>query len=1461
MVGTVRKQSSETDAEIRVLVDGEEIWSRHLGREDAIPHAFDVLALDLSGTSAVDVLVMAGPNSPRVRVTVAFQIVPEPYASRWRADLPSGFPETSESERQIQREKGQQVLRQIREASGTGRGERVAIPPGDYRFNADWSRESTLKDLADLEIDAHGVTFWFEPPMVHGLLFENCRNVAVRGLTIDFAIPCWFQARVTEIDRQNNTIGAALMKGYAPRSADGKVETSGNRAFMFYDARGRFINHRHSPGTWQLSEDGHSLLCREIGRHGIPSALRTGDYIVGTIRTGAALRSVKCSDMRFEDVNIWSSPGMAVNEGGGEGGHIYRRVRATRRPFTNRLQAFGADVFHLAGTDRGPTLDRCELAYGADDNLNIHGSFGRVVERVDERHYYMQGAYDLGDTLEFRDHMSVDLLGIAKAVSAERTPAGPSLAINDRYSAKGEFLVGLSQPLELPALSLVVMDGKRSAHGFALRNCWLHDNFQRTLINGSPGGLIENTTLQNVGHGVCIQFETWGPWMEGPFARDLVIRNNRFLDAPPDGPAIAVSMHPPGGGSDRRRFEAKPVKNLTISGNYFARTDGVPVTIHNVDGLRIHGNSIDRAPGASPSDRTDWLDLQDCSNTSIRENHTPGGGHPEEETSVENLPMGPSRGAVDTSGSPHAELRSVPMADVKWTTGFWADRLDLCRNSMLPRLHSTLLDPECSAQLNRLKFGAGMIETNPEAVAWSDGDCYKWIEAMAHAYSVRRDPELEQLMDEWIAVIAQAQHEDGYISVNMTGKERFKNARDHETYNMGHLMTAACMHHRATGKTSFLDVAEKVGDYLCTTFAHADRHVIGYSSIMGIVSLYRVTGDRKYLDLANRFIDLHGAGDTEYRRTVVRDLSGTDQRQDRVPFRKETEAVGHAVWGTYLYCGVADVVAETGDRELHAALERVWESVARRKMDITGSVVYGGLRTKRGDTVHEAFGLDYTLPNLYNETCANIGFGMWSWRMLMLTGEAEYADAMERVAYNCLNAAVDLKGENWFYCNPLTWDGKAEHGHPHHTGRRWRTNNCYCCPPNIGRTTAKMHNWVYSTSEDGLWVHLYGGNRLATTLPDGSALELTQQTDFPWDGKIRFTVNEAGDEAFAIHLRIPEWTENAGLRINGERSTGSLVPGAYTRAGRHWQPGDVIELDLPMPIRLMQANAEAGNLHNKVAVVRGPLVYCLELPKQEDGEATWRNGVFLPENIELTPEHLRDFLGGVTVLNGTALTFDGCEKLMQDDPDARTPSPVADDGLYRPLKPRDLRAPTAGTVEISLIPYYAWANRGLAMMDVWIPLAGEGALSEQRELRAQRKASTYKDEESGYTVVNDDDPSIAYGPGVRSKTTRGLINNDEHYTKTKGSFFEFTFTGTDIVWMGSKGPWRGYADVSIDGRKVAEVNPYAPKQKLRVELYKKSGLPHAEHTIRIVCQARKGDPDGQDPYINLDAFKWRGAFF
>ena len=250
------------------------------------------------------------------------------------------------------------------------------------------------------------------------------------------------------------------------------------------------------------------------------------------------------------------------------------------------------------------------------------------------------------------------------------------------------------------------------------------------------------------------------------------------------------------------------------------------------------------------------------------------------------------------------------------------------------------------------------------------------------------------------------------------------------------------------------------------------------------------------------------------------------------------------------------------------------------------------------------------------------------------------------------------------------------------------------------------------------------------------------------------------------------------------------------------------------------------------------------------GEDVYLDGVFLSENVEFTAEHRPGFLGGVTVLTCKALTFDGAGQFVKADPGADTPLANEDGALYQPIQPRDFKIPTEGTVELTLIPYYAWANRGLAYLDVWMPLASGDQLAAQRR--------TWRDA-AGWTVVNDNHPDVQFGPGMHSKTTPGLINNDEHYTQVKGSYFEYTFTGTDIIWLGSKGPWRGYAEVYLDGEEVAEVNPYSPREELGAELFRKEGMPRQKHTIRIVCSGRKGHTDGKEPHISLDAFKCRNG--
>ena len=668
-------------------------------------------------------------------------------------------------------------------------------------------------------------------------------------------------------------------------------------------------------------------------------------------------------------------------------------------------------------------------------------------------------------------------------------------------------------------------------------------------------------------------------------------------------------------------------------------------------------------------------------------------------------------GVVDTSKSDHARLRSVDMGDVRWTAGFWAEKHALCRAAIVPAVHQALLDSKNSERLVNFRVAAGLEQGAFRGTNWSDGDCYKWLEAVSLVYEVTKDPALDRLLDEWIEVIGKAQREDGFVSTNAQLRDDVQPLDlpyTHQLYNMGHLLTAACVHHRATGKDNFLSIAKKTADFLHREFSPRPPRLVHFpwnpSAYMGLVEFYRTTGDRRYLEVAKIMIDNRGSspGDGDHRN------GGTDQTQDRVPLGQETEAVGHAVCAMYLYCGAADLYAETGEAALLAALERIWRNVTTRQMYVTGAVGAGSGRSSRGDPVHEAFLGDYSLPErAYAETCSNIGNAMWNYRMLAATGEGRFADVMERVIYNSMLSAVSVDGKSFFYCNPLSWDGTP--GKYHHTGRRWTTEcNCYCCPPSVARTIAKLQNWAYSISDEGVWVNLYGGNKLETSLPDGSRIGLTQQTDYPWDGQIKIIVDRAPKKPISVMPRIPGWAGGVTCKLNGRPLDHRLEAGAYAAVRRVWSAGDVIELDLPMPVRLIEAHPAVKGLHNKVAVMRGPLVYCLEAPVEQGGEQIWKNGVFLPENVEFTVRHDPELLGGVTLLEGTALTSRGRDRFIRDVANrAELPKQRTDweDTLYRTFQPRELEPAEEDTISITLIPYYAWANRGLSYMEVWSPLA------------------------------------------------------------------------------------------------------------------------------------------------------------
>jgi DUF1680 family protein len=496
-------------------------------------------------------------------------------------------------------------------------------------------------------------------------------------------------------------------------------------------------------------------------------------------------------------------------------------------------------------------------------------------------------------------------------------------------------------------------------------------------------------------------------------------------------------------------------------------------------------------------------------------------------------------------------------------------------------------------------------------------------------------------------------------------------------------MTAACVHHRATGKSTLLDVARKTADFLDVTFkqptAELAAHGVCPSHLMGLVDLYRTTREPRYLALAQRLIDM---------RDLVK--GGSDDNQDRVPFRQQTTAIGHAVRANYLYAGAADVYAETGDATLLSPLNQIWDDLTAHKLYITGGcgalfdgASPDGSKDQQHITrTHQSYGRDYQLPNAtaHNETCAAIGSLLWNWRMLEITGEARFADLMERTLYNSVLTGVGMDGKTFFYTNTL------RRLKPEPVVMRWSRQrqpfmSVFCCPPNVVRTIAESANYAYGKSDGAVWVHLYGAGTLETTLPDGAPVKVTQETDYPWDGKVRIKASGPAGKEFAVKLRVPGWAREASIKVNGQPGP-DAKPGTYAEVKRAWSAGDVLELDLPMPVRMVEANPYVEETRNEAAVMRGPLVYCLESPDLPEGVRVL--DVRLPRDVKLSSGAGDGLAKGMVVVEGKAL--------------------AAPQGEWSGKLYRDLQAADGREIDLKLVPYFAWGNRGDSEMSVWLPL-------------------------------------------------------------------------------------------------------------------------------------------------------------
>lgn len=450
---------------------------------------------------------------------------------------------------------------------------------------------------------------------------------------------------------------------------------------------------------------------------------------------------------------------------------------------------------------------------------------------------------------------------------------------------------------------------------------------------------------------------------------------------------------------------------------------------------------------------------------------------------------------------------------------------------------------------------------------------------------------------------------------------------------------------------------------------------------MGLIELYRTTGDTKYEQLAKKLIDIRGVA------------PGSDDNSDRYPFTQMQEVQGHAVRANYLFAGAADLYAENGDTALLNTLDRMWDDVVNHKMYVTGGCgsLYDGVSNDGTsynpndvEKIHQAYGRQYQLPNLtaHNETCANIGNVLWNWRMLQITGEAKYADVVELALYNSVLSGISLNGKKFLYTNPLAVSDELPFRQRWSKDRLPYISLSDCCPPNVVRTISEVSNYMYSISNEGLWLNLYGGNNLSTKLKDGSAIELSQKTAYPWDGNIDLQFAKTPQKAFSVFLRIPGWCHHAKILVNGKLFATKSNGGEYAEVKRNWRKGDQLQLILDMPVTLIEANPLVEETRNQITVKRGPVVYCLESVDLDKSTSVF--GVGIPTNAQFKIAPIKIDNSNIVSLQTTA------QKL--------------DNGQWKGQLYKEVSKKPAEKINVRLVPYYAWGNRGHTEMSVWLPV-------------------------------------------------------------------------------------------------------------------------------------------------------------
>jgi uncharacterized protein len=641
-------------------------------------------------------------------------------------------------------------------------------------------------------------------------------------------------------------------------------------------------------------------------------------------------------------------------------------------------------------------------------------------------------------------------------------------------------------------------------------------------------------------------------------------------------------------------------------------------------------------------------------------------------------------------------LTPIALKNVNIEESFWSRYVELIRDTVIPYQWEVLNDRipgvTPSHSIKNYRIASGLEQGEFQGMVFQDTDVAKWIEAVAYSIETKPDPELEKTVDGVIDIIEKVQQPDGYLNTYYTLKEpgkRWTNFREcHELYCAGHMIEAAVAYYEATGKRKLLDIMCRFTDYIDSVIGPEPGKMKAYPGHqeieLALVKLYKVTGNEKYLKLSKYFIDERGKEpyyfdiEAKKRGNVLHypEFAKFDRKyaQTHLPVRQQTTAEGHAVRAVYMYGAMADIAAETGDTELLEACRRIWNNIVTKRMYITGSI---------GSTEFgESFTCDYDLPNdtNYSETCASIGLMLFAYRMLQIEAKSCYADIMEKVLYNSVISGISLEGNSFFYVNPLeVWPEACEKNPSKHHVKTYRQKwfGVACCPPNIARLLASIGQYIYSMHKDEIYTHLYISSETEINISE-SKVKIKQETRYPWDEKVRISVSLDEEKEFSLLLRIPGWCDNAKICINREEiNVCNTKVNGYAKLKRIWKNGDVIELVLPMMIQRIKAHPNVRANIGKVALQRGPVVYCLE----EIDNGPNLHEIVLPNKSELKAEFDDNLLGGITVITAEAQRYN---------------SPWEDE-LYKANVESQYRP-----VTVKFIPYYAWANRTSGEMMVWI---------------------------------------------------------------------------------------------------------------------------------------------------------------